>query len=164
MINPYQSSVQTFSSEELRSLSAEIEECFHVYDEDGAEVDRYWEMQREIRRRWELANPEEAAREQTSRQTLAPFIAEWLRQLHGSMVMANMMNRGFEQEFVGQKPYQQQCCEACMYGERRHAHAEWCPAPKKVGSTIMVRRPARYNDPPLQALLEGSHAAWRDLC
>lgn len=73
VINPYPSDVKAMSDEELSRLSEELHEAYLCTDrdyewgddesywtDDAAEA-RYYEMRREINRRWREANPEKAA-------------------------------------------------------------------------------------------------------
>lgn len=82
MISIYQSDVTKLSDAELKFLMDEIEEAGVLYDdEDGWEYDagswdqqahdRYYELHREANRRWELANPEAAAK----RRSITPLMA-----------------------------------------------------------------------------------------
>jgi hypothetical protein len=127
-VNLYQSSVRSLSDAELETLSAELaaeyqesytlpcECCSDTEWTDEAAEARYSAMRAEIRRRWEVANPEAAARWRKDLQVFVPQMGRiLLENLRASAVMARNMNREMDGEFASK------------------AH--------KVGDTITVRRP-----------------------
>ena len=96
MPSAYQTDVRTLTDEELRLLSEELEtECLHSYGDDewwdDSEAEgRYYEMQREIRRRWELANP---GRKSASPSALS---AVMLDRMSLTIAFAREVNREFQ--------------------------------------------------------------------
>lgn len=134
IINLYPSDVRSLSDEELRVLSEELSEEYQQsgtnedYDDydywtsDTAEA-RYYEMRREIRRRWEAAHP--------NWKSLDPngFLKDMLRILADGFAANRALNRSFEEAFCGPED------------TRSGVGIE---AQKKVGDIIVVRAPARF--------------------
>jgi hypothetical protein len=84
MVNFYAGDVTKLSNAELLAFQAEIEdsgalrEDIDYYDEGDwlrQAHDRYWELDKEKTRRWEVANPEEAERIRRRREPLESIIA-----------------------------------------------------------------------------------------
>ena len=114
-INPYPSDVCALSDEELKILSAELQEAYEVNGEDDwdywtddAAENRYHEMLQEIYRRFMLANPDWRP------PTPNEFSLTVLATLKDSLCFARRVNEAFERE---------------------------CPG--KIGDAIEVRRPTR---------------------
>lgn len=121
----YQSDVRALSDEELKTLSTEIEEAYqregeeYSYFTDSEAETRYYEMQAELRRRWDEANPEEAKRRLELAKT---FCGDALRIMADNNAhMAQQANRLYDAEFF--------------------SGAQW----PKIGDTITVRKPERFN-------------------
>jgi hypothetical protein len=120
MSTAYSTDVRSLSDEELRVLSAEIEEAYDVHDADDSSLpqddeatDRYWAMFYEIDRRWEEANPEAAKERYEARKRLCKVALEVLSK---NLSLANTVNRVFDSEFRS----------------------------PKIGDTINVRRPQQF--------------------
>ena len=99
-VKAYQTDVTTMSSVELELLSTEIEESVNVSESDecGLPWDdeasaRYWEMHRELRRRWEIKFPEEAARQREILKNIVPYFLESIK---ASLAVAREASRDFE--------------------------------------------------------------------
>jgi hypothetical protein len=118
-MNLYQQDVRTLTDEELKVLSAELQEAYYCtsYDEDYGDCSdwsdddaetRYGEMQAEIHRRYfESLTPEQQAKARG---------ASVLEMLKTNLVFAGRVNQAFDAEFSG----------------------------KKIGDTFTIRKPTRY--------------------
>lgn len=127
MINPYQSSVSSFTDEELKQFSSEIEEAYRFVDSEGdydwytgeeadAAASRHAEIEQEIDRRWVLANPEAAKRRDEGRKFFLQNPGrEILSALSRNLAFASTIRREYDQKFS-----------------------------PKVGDTVAVRMPRRF--------------------
>ncbi len=134
MVNLYQSDVKTLSDEELKTLSEELYEAYHVssVNDDGDDCDwweenpdsriktgaedRYYEMRAEIYRRWEVNHPEEAER---NRQFMGVFAKIAIEDLGHKLSAVSKINESFNEEFTGKLG--------------------------KIGDTLQIRRPTRFS-------------------
>lgn len=92
MMPIYSTDVKTLSDAELVTLMKEIEDAGWAYGDgddcgdDAAQAsNRFYEMECEVTRRWELANPEEAARRHASYWSASGVIAAQLKAISERM-------------------------------------------------------------------------------
>lgn len=130
----YQSDVQKIPDEELLQLSNEIEESYNIcgdeycrLPEDDEATQRYHELRAEIRRRWEILNPEEAAR-QAERM-------KFFRETFGSLVLGRLA--------AGAEAMKLMKAEA-EYDSLFMSGGQWGG---KIGQIITAHRPTRFLEP-----------------
>ena len=123
MVNLYQSEVGKLGDEELRVLSEELSEeyCCNGEDEsywtdDAAEI-RYYQLRNEMRRRWEIANPELAV-------VQAKYTGAFMAALADSVLESLKKNLAFAGA----------------------ASLEFEEKPRKIGEGLAVRMPVRFHE------------------
>lgn len=106
MTNLYQSDVKSLSDEELRVLSEELSDEYQyaygddsesAWTDDAAEA-RHWEMQQELRRRWETAHPE--YKHTPTNVLLRMLVTESLQAMAKANDFARAMSRDIDSEFA----------------------------------------------------------------
>lgn len=100
--NLYQSSVSAMPDAELELLSSELAEAYECNGEDDsywtddAAETRYYELTAEIRRRWNEANPQKAARQVA---LCDPMIRAALACLTEQLALGCKVSAAFDREF-----------------------------------------------------------------